>query len=213
MFKFGIIDKFKNLILPTSGPIHLSHLKYIKWSFLSNILVSTETALGSDNMLHAINYDSENVRTLNYIGKDIIGQIGGLTYISWGSQKIDKKPKNFLAISHGVQQLGLTGISITPLTPTYFLPIAGLSNIFSNLSWTGFGAINAKCINKLALQNNLGEIYTKISIVNMMGSSIGLLIGLGINIYFPVITERIILIPILGLLRIYTFNKAIEDLL
>ena len=47
-------------------------------------------------------------------------------------------------------------------------------NILSNLSSTGFGAVNAKCISKLAIDNNIMELYSKITIVNTIGSSIGL---------------------------------------
>ena len=55
---------------------------YIKWSFTSNVLLSTEYALATHSILHAINTDSETMRTLNYVGKDIIGQMGGLMYMS-----------------------------------------------------------------------------------------------------------------------------------
>ena len=213
MSKFGIIDKFKNLILPTSGPIHLSHLKYIKWSFLSNILVSTETALGSDNMLHAINYDSENVRTLNYIGKDIIGQIGGTLYMAKISEQADKQPRNFLIYSNVIQQSSYMLMATTSLfDPYYFIPIAGVANIFSNISFTGYGAINAKCIQEMS-DNNMGEMYTKITMINTTASSIGLMIGVGICTAIPDDNIRLGMMPIVGMLRVYSYNKAIKGLI
>jgi len=65
-------------------------------------------------------------------------------------------------------------MSLIPIFPKYFLPITCPMNILSNLSSTGFGAVNAKCISKLAIDNNIMELYSKITIVNTIGSSIGL---------------------------------------
>ena len=195
------------------GKQHQLYMKYIKWSFLSNIFVSTQTAIVTDNMLYAINYDSASIRSINYIGKDIIGQIGSLLFLSKIGNQPDKNPKSFLLYSNIVQQSSLICVSLTPLFPVYFLPIAGLSNILSTLSFTGFGAINAKCIGKLSTGGNIGELYSKITIINTIGSSIGLLLGLGINIMIPDHQERALLIPLIGLMKVYTYNKAIENLL
>jgi uncharacterized membrane protein YfcA len=57
------------------------------------------------------------------------------------------------------------------------------------------------------------ELYSKITIVNAIGSSIGLFLGITLNILIPDDMERSILIPILGFLKIYTFSKAMKNLL
>lgn len=202
---------FRKIILP-SGKYNSQYIPYIKWSFLSNICVSAETAISIDNMLFAVNSNSDTVRTINYIGKDIIGQVGGLIYLTKFGSDADKDPKDFLLKSNILQQTSILSMAVTPLISNYFLPIAGLSNVLSNLSFTGFGAINAKCIGKISEDNNVGEIYSKISVINMSASSIGLLIGLLINIYFPDANQRLAFLPILGLLRIYTMKKAIKNL-
>ena len=209
MYRKSAIDK---LLLPL-GRQHPLYTKYMRWSFVSNIFVSTQTAIVTDNMLYAINYDSESIRSINYIGKDIIGQIGSLIFLSGIGNQPDRNPKSFLLWSNIVQQSGFLCMSLTPLFPVYFLPIAGLSNILSTLSFTGFGAINAKCVGRLSIDNNLGELYSKITIINTIGSSIGLLLGLGINIIIPDHHERTLLVPLIGIMKIYTYNKAIESLL
>lgn len=86
-------------------------------------------------------------------------------------------------------------------------------NILSNLSSICFGAVNAKCISKLAIDNNIMELYSKITIVNTIGSSIGIILGITLNILIPDDMERSVLIPILGFLKIYTFSKAIKNLI
>ena len=202
----------KKIIFP-SGKHNPLYNNYLKWSFVSNVFASAQTAIVVDNMLYAINYDSEINRTINYFGKDVIGQLGGLLILSKVGDKADKNPKKFLLYSNIIQQVGFLSVSLTPMFPNYFLPIAGISNILTNLSFTGFGAVNAKCINKLSTNDNIAELYSKISIINTLGSSIGLILGIGINIMIPDHTERSLLIPILGLLRIYTYSKAIEKIL
>jgi hypothetical protein len=47
------------------------------------------------------------MRTFNYIGKDIIGQMGGLMYMSKMGDKADKEPVKFLQYSNGIEQVGL----------------------------------------------------------------------------------------------------------
>jgi hypothetical protein len=212
--RINMYRKFKidKLLLPL-GKQNPLYTKYVGWSFVSNIFVSTQTAIVTDNMLYAINYESESIRSINYIGKDIIGQIGSLIFLSKIGNQPDKNSKSFLLYSNVIQQSSLLCVSLTPLVPVYFLPIAGVSNILSNLSFTGFGAINAKCIEKLSIDNNIGELYSKITIINTIGSSIGLLLGLGINIMIPDHQERALLIPLLGLMKVYAYNKAIENLL
>jgi hypothetical protein len=202
----------KKLFFPSGGH-HPKYASYVSWSFVSNVVISAESAMGTHSMLAAIGSDSESYRTINYIGKDIIGQLGALGYISKISSKADKEPRKFMMYSHGTQQLAFATMFGTPLVSSFFLPVAGFSNILTNVSFAGFGAINAMCIQKLAVDDNVGEIYAKVSMINMIGSSIGLIIGVGITIAVPDHATRICLTPLLAGLRIYSLNRAIVDLI
>lgn len=203
----------RTLIYP-SGKYHIGYTKYVGWSFLSNIVVSIEGVLSTHSMLSAISIsNSEAVRTANYIGKDIIGQIGGLAYMSKMGQRADKESRKFLLYSNIIQQSSYITTCMTPFFPSHFLWVAGGANIATNIAFTGFGAINAKCIQKLSQDNNVGEIYAKISVINTIGSSLGMMLGIGISATIPDHGTRVLLVPILGLLRTYTYRKAIEDIL
>jgi hypothetical protein len=206
------MNKFKSLIFP-SGKCHQKYTQYVGWSFCSTVLVSAESVLSTHSMLTAIDTGSESIRTANYIGKDIIGQIGSLWYMSKMGEKADKSPKKFLMYSNIIQQISYGATCVTPLVPSYFLPIAGVSNILANISYTGFGAINAKCIQQLAIDDNIGEIYAKICVINTIGSSIGLVCGLCITSCVLDHSTRLLFLPALGILRVYTYNKAIEGLI
>ena len=102
----------------------------------------------------------------------------------------------------------------TPMLPiSTFIPVAGLANVGKNIAFTGIGAVNAKIIATLAEDNNVGEIYAKISVLNTLGSTIGMGLGLVIAAHIPDHTTRLGLMPILTMIRIYSYNKAIEDLI
>ena len=202
----------RKLFFPSGGR-HPMYSNYVTWSFLSNIIVSAETAMGAHSMLVAIGGESESFRTINYIGKDIIGQIGALGYIARMGAKADKKPRKFLLYSHIIQQWSFGAMFATPLMPSFFLPVAGCANIMSNISFAGFGAINAKCIQALAVDNNIGEIYAKVTTINMIGSSIGLICGVSLTILIPDHMTRLCLTPFLATLRMYTINKAVRTLI
>lgn len=206
------MNRLRTFLYPI-GKYHRSYDEYIRWSFISNVISSTEYALATHSMLHAIDTGSETTRTANYIGKDIIGQLGGIGYMAKMGERVDKQPSRFLLHSNIIQQVSLASMCITPFAPSYFLPIAGCSNILSNISYIGFGAINAKCIQRLAIDNNTGEVYAKITTINTLASSIGLLIGLSITVIIPDHGLRLLIIPFLAFGRVYTFNRAISNLI
>ena len=207
------MNSIKKMIFPC-GKYHKLYGSYIGWSFLSNVIVSVETVLSTHSLLSALSTnESEIVRTFNYVGKDIIGQIGSLWYLSKIGNNVDKNPKKLILYSNIIQQSSFLLNCLTPIFPESFILIAGVSNIISNISFTGFGAVNARSIQELAIDDNVGEIYAKISVVNTIGSSIGMVIGLCVSSMFPDHETRMILIPLFGLARIYTYNKCISGLL
>jgi hypothetical protein len=202
----------RSIISFLSNHTHPKYIQYAGWSFVSNMFVSAESAISTNSMLHVIGTYDETIRTANYIGKDIIGQIGGLLYMSKMSKQSDKNPHTFLLYSNILQQFAYISMCSTPMMPDYFLPVAGFSNILLNISFISFGAINAKCIQNLANNNNTGEIYSNISIVNTLGSSFGLLLGIGIVGLIPDHATRMCIIPMFALGRIISFNKAIQSI-
>lgn len=203
----------RSLIIP-SGKVSPHYKKYVFWSFLSNVFVSMQTAMTTHSMLDVIGSTNggDTIRTVNYIGKDIIGQIGSLVYMAKMGEKSDSDSRGFLDQASAIQQTSLFMMAMTPVLPHIaFLPVAGTANLLSNISFTGYGAINAKCIQEMS-DGNVGEMYAKITTVNTMASSIGLSLGVGLCFAIPDHVTRGCLVPILGVARIYTFQKAIEDI-
>jgi len=204
----------KSVVYP-HGKVHPSYGKYVGWSCFSNMVVSVESVLSTHSMLSVVGQaSSELTLSVNYIGKDIIGQLGGLMYMNKMGQKADKDPNKFVNYSLGFQQSSVIMECLTPLLPMYmFIPIAGVANVGKNISATGMGAVNAKIIQKLAQDNNVGEIYAKISVLNTLGSTVGMSIGLILAAFIPDHTTRLCLIPFLTYIRIRSYYKAIDGLL
>jgi hypothetical protein len=207
-------QKIKNIVYP-HGKVHQSYGKYVGWSCISNLIISTESVLSTHSMLSMIGQTSSDINiSVNYIGKDIFGQIGSLYYMNKMGKKADQEPSKFVKYSMGLQQSAIFMECATPLLPiSMFIPVAGIANISKNISFAGVGAINAKIISKLAEENNVGEIYAKIVVLNTLGSTIGMGIGLAIAAHIPDHTMRLCLMPCLAIARIYTYNKSIEGLL
>ena len=204
----------KSLVIP-SGKISPHYKKFVMWSFASNVLVSMQTAMTTHSMLDVIGSveGGETIRTVNYIGKDIIGQVGSLMYMAKMGEKSDSEPERFMTHAGVIQQMSLGMMAITPLiSNSVFLPVAGMANLMSNISFTGYGAINAKCIQEMS-DGNIGEMYAKITTVNTMASSLGLGLGIGMCYAIPDHATRACVVPLIGVARIYTFKKAIEDII
>ena len=212
--QYKLQSNFKNIIYP-HGKVNKNYGKYVAWSFFSNIIISIESVLSTHSMLSIVGQaSSELTLSVNYIGKDIIGQLGGLYYMNRMGQKADIDSKKFIKYSMAFQQCSIFMECVTPLLPIYtFIPVAGLANVGKNIAFTGIGAVNAKIISKLSEDNNIGEIYAKIAVLNTLGSTIGMSIGLIITANLPDHTMRLCLMPFLTIIRIYSYNKAIDGLI
>jgi hypothetical protein len=204
------MNKLKEIFLKTNKSFN----NFAIWSFVSNVAVSSELVISTHNMVNTLSLINTDYRTLNYVSKDIIGQVGGLFFMSKIGKKIDLSPKKALIATNILQQSSLFSSLLIPQVPQYFIPITGFSSILSNASFTIFGALNAKCIQTISKDdNNICEIYAKISLINTLGSSIGLILGLAINSLIHEESIRFLFLTFFGTIRIISFNKAIKNIL
>jgi hypothetical protein len=158
--------------------------------------------------------DNNVVASYNYIGKNLLGQMGSLYYILNTGNNIDKNPRKYINRSIIFNSTSIYIECITPLLPVNsFLLIAGSANLLKNISWTSYGSVNAKIIQTLSIDNNISEIYSKITVLNTVSSSIGMCVGLGLAAKIPDNNVRLSIVPVLTFLRWYTLNKAIKDII
>lgn len=163
------------------------------FSLLSSVEVSLTThCLLKGSGISAV--DTAHTAIYSYIGKDVVGQIGGLAIVGRISKKIDSNPKKYVNIVFAIYQssilLELSTLFVS--SPLLYLTVGSISNIGKNIGWIGFGSINAKCIqlesvtsgNESKEGSGVAEVYSKIAIVNSVSSSVGLSIGMGIIYLF-----------------------------
>lgn len=196
-------------------PIKYSPLygQYMGWTFISNIIGSIEDCVSTHCMLSTLTTHSNDLSiSYNYIGKNMIGQIGGLFCIHKIGSDIDNNPKKYLKHSLYANQFALFMECMTPLVQSHFLILAGGSSLLKSIAWTGYGAVSTKIIVSLS-ENNIAEMYSKLTIVNTVASSIGMILGLYIIYLVPCHMSRIVFIPFLTCGRLYTMHRAVRNLL
>lgn len=175
---------------------------------------SIEISLSTYNMLNLIGVETSILNmSSTYIAKDIIGQLGSLYFMNKISDKVDTSPVSNVNKALILQQLCISIEYMSPIVPSYLLlPILGISNIGQNISFVVIGSINTKVIQQIAIDNNICEVYSKLSLLNTLASSVGMTIGIIINTYVDCIYTRCLFIPIIGYIRIYSYNKSINIL-
>jgi len=103
-------------------------------------------------------------------------------------------------------------VSVESVLSTHSM-LSVVGNISKNISATGLGAVTVKIIQKLAQEDNVVEIYEKINVLNTLGSRVGMGIGLFMACQIPCHTTRLCIMPLLTAVRIYSYQKAIDDLI
>lgn len=188
--------------------------KYIKWSFISNTLISFESVISTHSMLSVVGHAStEAIASYNFIGKDILGQLGGAYIIKKFGSQIDTDTPKFVKKNMIIQQVSTFAECATPLLPfSAFLPVASISNVGKNICFASFGGVNAKMIQFLSEKNsNIGELYSTLCVVNTLASTLGMILGLILVAYVPSHSLRLVIVPVVGYLRYKSFQKSIED--
>jgi len=193
------------------------HTKYATYMALNSFTVSMSSVLTTHNMLSSITVPSALTSiTITYVGKDILGQIGGLVY-SWKSGKLaDKFPVKHVTKASILQQGSFFMENMAPIfhmeNEQLLIPYFGLTNILKNISFISMGAVNVKNLQKISEEKNLGELYSKITSILTLSSSLGMLSGITLITLVPSYTVRtFVIMPVLNILNVYTCRKATQS--
>lgn len=180
---------------------------------LSNFIGSMEFTISTHSMLGVVSLSPTAGSLISvYIGKDIVGQTVGSMYNYYASKKIDNNVSKFVNRSLIFQHTATIVETMTPLLSTsLFGYVSASANIMKNISFTQFGAVNSKVIYKLTENNNTGEIYTQLSIVNNISTSLGMGCGILISSLFPDPVSRSIIVAILSFLNICIYKHTLKQ--
>ncbi len=186
--------------------------KFSGWLAASTVLLSTQSVLSTQAMLQMLTLGSTEAQVFNFVGRDVLGQLGGLAVMIGLTKRIDKNPHKFVWFAHAMQQSSMLLLLSTPHLPVqFFLPVSALSNVFMNVSFIGYGSLSAKCIQKFSDGSNMGEMYSKLTIHQTLASTLGLSLGI-------LCTETSTALPnacfvALGIARVFCYQKAVTKVL
>lgn len=194
--------------------------QYLKWSAINSFSTSVSSVISTNSMLSSItsgpSYSS--IMTTHYIGKDIIGQLGGLMYAWKTGKTADSQPLKYITKGVLVLQASFYIENLAPLVTNklFILPFLGFSSTLKNISFISIGAVNANNLQKLAsvtqspsVTSNIGECYSKAASINTISSTLGMISGIGIIYFIPSYTFRTtFILPVMSIISIYSLRKA-----
>lgn len=195
----------------------MSKKEFFIRTFISNFIGSIEFTLSTCSMLSIINsHPQETAIISTYISKDIVGQVGGSCYNYYQCKKIDKNIPRFVNQGLALQHLSTLIECSVPFLSSSSLMICtgGVSSLLKNISFTQIGAVNAKMLYKFSSCNeNTGELYTRLSVLNSLSTSLGMTIGVFISYKIPDPETRLGIVALLSLMNIYNYKLLTKNVL
>jgi hypothetical protein len=161
-------------------------------------------------MITSMNSDMSAGLVTNIIGRDIISSLTSLIVIYGWNNRIDKNPKRSFILGQLTYQMGITIDMMAYLIPSENLMlVAGIGGTGKSVSWITLGSFNAKIIQEIA-NDNVGEFYAKLSVINTLGQSIGM--GLGLLFLKHIYVSSPFVIGFLGILRYISYHMMFKKL-
>jgi hypothetical protein len=189
----------------------MSMNNYLKYLSLNSFFTSISAVIATNSMLNSIvdkpSYTS--TMTTTYIGKDIIGQLGGILYSLKTGRNADKTPLKYITTGFILQQTAFAIENFAPMITNkdIILPLLGVSSCLKNISFITIGAVNATNLQKISPEN-IGKFYSQVASFNTLSSSLGMIVGIGILNYEPGLQNKNIFMFLSGLGSFYYLRKS-----
>jgi hypothetical protein len=191
--------------------------RYLKWSAINSFSTSVSSVISTNSMLSSIittpSYTS--IIATNYIGKDIVGQVGGLIYAWKTGKHADTQPLKYITKGSLVMQISFFLENSAPFITNklFIIPFLGLSSTLKNISFISIGAVNANNLQKISHIDkhslSIGECYSKAASMNTIASTLGMICGIGVIHFIPSYTIRtLVILPAMSTISIYSLRKA-----
>lgn len=184
--------------------------KYLISSSLANMFCGFSSVQSTHCMLLASGVgDATAVASsisINFIGKDILGQIASIPFVLKFSKIAKENPQTHLRGSIFIFETANLIECTTPLFPHLFIPLAIAGNIGKNIGFIGTGSFNANIISKLS--SDVISDYSLISVCNTISFSLGMSLGLLCSININSYGLRMSIMVILGIARYYALKNS-----
>jgi hypothetical protein len=162
------------------------HDKYILWNGITTCIQSMNTTLASGSILAKLNaVGNMSLMLYNYLGRDACGQAGGAAYSYYKGGNIKNNPQGHGGHANSMI-IGATfiesAVSYLPLSGKLMFAPLVVANVGKNIGWIGAGAVNTHYMSNIS-KDNIAEMYTRMSVANSFGATIGTMAGLGLTRY------------------------------
>jgi hypothetical protein len=184
--------------------------KYLFWMAVNSWSTSYSSVISTNSMLSSVTGTSpefSSVVTTTYIGKDIIGQLGGLGYAWKTGKTADKQPDKYITKGAVIQQVSfyLETASIFITDKAMVMPFLGVCSTMKNVSYISIGAVSANNIQKIS-PKNIGEFYARVASINTLASTFGMMAGVFSIHYMP--NTNMYFLPVMSVISVYSLRKA-----
>lgn len=179
---------------------------------LNSFAGSAASVISTNSMLASImtTPSYSTVLATNYVGRDIIGQLGGMAYAWKTGRWADREPLKYITKGSSLEQVGVHLENAVTLLPNgnWTLPFLGLASLTKNVSFISIGAVNAHNL-KMISDQNIGQTYSRVASINTLASTAGMLAGIGLLHLVPSYTIRsICVLPLLSGISLYSVRRA-----
>lgn len=161
------LEQFMFKFLPVGYPASVapSYLPYVKWQLAVGMLSSASGVLSTQSLLFAIGLGASTAipaaAALNWVVKDGLGQLGGMLFANFVSDRFDADPKRFRMLAAYSLDAAVFVEMCTPFVPHLFLPLASLANVSKNISWLAASSTRAGIHRTFIRHENLADITAK----------------------------------------------------
>eukprot|EP01032_Pedospumella_encystans_P017618 gene17618-20071_t len=177
-------------LLPQGYPnsVRKGYSTFITGQIVSNTLSTAAGVLSMQSLLYAMGLGmgfglgtAPLAATLNWVIKDGLGQLGGVIFASFVSNRFDADPKRWRLTATVAMDSASFIELLTPLAPSYFLLIASVANVAKNISFLAASASRAAIHKSFALQENLADVTAKTGSQSIVSSLIGTSLGVSLS--------------------------------
>jgi Vitamin B6 photo-protection and homoeostasis len=213
-----LLARIMKHLLPQRYPLSVNkhYIKYCQYQALSSISSSAIGVLSTQALLFAIGLGASTAipaaAALNWVIKDGLGQLGGVIFTSFTSNKFDLDPKRWKMVAALSMDAASLLEIITPLFPAYFLPLASIANIGKNVSWLTASATKAGIHKSFLKAENLGDVTAKAGSQSITASLIGTGFGIGLSaIIGAELTAIVPAFTVLAVIHLYYSYRAADE--
>lgn len=188
---------------------------FVRWSICANVLASATSVMSTHALLAAVTMrPSELAVTVNYVSKDMVGQLVGAAVAGTTAYNADRRPMGYITACSALLSTATILEACTPLlTEAAFIPVGAAANVAKNVAWIGSGAMTAKAVREFSTAGDSANAYAKLASVNTVASTVGLAGGMAVVAFVPSHTVRVMFVlPLCSVLHMYAWRRAVSQL-